>query len=235
MRVRGGGRAGLVGMGLAAVLVGCGGGGDAEGAGAGDASERASTASASASSSPASSAPSSPSSSSSEQGRLAPDVLQSRWWSWAASEPESTNPVADEDGGDCARNQPKDVWFLAGTFGTRAARSCPVPAGVPLAFPLVNRIGGPADCALFMDGVEGTAVLDGKKAEADVYRGQAVTVESVAGNPVTGTDETFEGTGCGLWVQLPGLDSGLHTLKIRGRAGDFATGVDYTLTVAASS
>jgi len=223
MRVRGGGRAGLVGVGLAAVLVGCGGGGGTEDAGSGEASRRASTASASASSS------------SSEQGRLAPDVLQSRWWSWAASEPEATNPVADEDGGDCARNQPKDIWFLAGTFGTQAARSCPVPAGVPLAFPLVNRIGGPADCVLFMDDVKGTAVLDGEKVEADVYRGQAVTVEAVAGNPVTGTDETFEGTGCGLWVQLPGLESGAHTLKIRGRAGDFATGVDYTLTVAATS
>lgn len=86
-----------------------------------------------------------------------------------------------------------------------------------------------------MDDVKGTAVLDGEKVEADVYRGQAVTVESVAGNPVTGTDETFEGTGCGLWVQLPGLESGLHTLKIRGRSADFSTGVDYTLTVAATS
>ncbi|MFC8348873.1 signal protein [Streptomyces sp. NPDC057280] len=230
MRVRGGGRAGLVAVGLAAVLVGCGGGGDAEGAGSGEASDRASTASPSApTASPSASA------SSSQQGRLAPDVLQSRWWSWAASEPEATNPVADEDGGDCARNQPKDVWFLAGTFGTQAARSCPVPAGVPLAFPLVNRIGGPADCVLFMDDVKGTAVLDGEKVEEDVYRGQAVTVESVAGNPVTGTDETFEGTGCGLWVQLPGLESGLHTLKIRGRSADFSTGVDYTLTVAATS
>ncbi|SNX62361.1 hypothetical protein SAMN06272735_4134 [Streptomyces sp. TLI_55] len=234
MRVRGGGRAGLVGVGLAAVLVGCGGGGDAEGAGSGEASERASS-TASPSSSASSSSSASASASSSQQGRLAPDVLQSRWWSWAASEPESTNPVADEDGGDCARNQPKDVWFLAGTFGAQEARSCPVPAGVPLAFPLVNRIGGPADCVLFMDDVKGTAVLDGKKVEADVYRGQAVTVESVAGNPVTGTGETFEGTGCGLWIQLPGLDSGLHTLKIRGRSADFSTGVDYTLTVAATS
>lgn len=227
MRVRGGGRAGLVGVGLAAVLVGCGAGGDTEDAGSGEASERASMASASSSASA--------SASSSEQGRLAPDVLQSRWWSWAASEPESTNPVADEDGGDCARNQPKDIWFLAGTFGTRAARSCPVPAGVPLGFPLVNRIGGTADCVQFMDDVEGSAVLDGKKVQADVYRDQAVTVEGTVGNPVTGTDETFEGTGCGLWVQLPGLESGVHTLKIRGRAADFATGVDYTLTVAAGS
>ncbi|NUS26835.1 MAG: signal protein [Streptomyces sp.] len=226
MKVRGGGRAGLVVVGLAAVLVGCG---------RGDGGEEAGEAPESASASASVSASGSASVSSAEQGRLAPDVLQSRWWSWAASEPESTNPVADEDGGDCARNQPKDVWFLAGTFGTRAQRSCPVPAGVPVAFPLVNRIGGLDDCALFMDGVDGSAVLDGKKVKADVYREEAVTVEGVASNPVTGTDQTFEGTGCGLWVQLPALKSGLHSLKIRGTAGDFATGVDYTLTVAAAS
>ncbi|PWI16585.1 signal protein [Streptomyces sp. Act143] len=230
MKVRGGGRTGLVSVALAAVLVGCGGGDGGE-----EAAEAPDSASASASAPVSASASPSTSASASVRGRLAPDVLQSRWWSWAASEPEATNPVADEDGGDCARNQPEDVWFLAGTFGTRARRSCPVPAGVPVAFPLVNRIGGPADCAAFMDGVEGSAVLDGKEVEAESYRGQAVTVESVAGNPVTGTDETFQGTGCGLWVQLPALESGSHTLRIRGRAGDFATGVDYTLAVTAAS
>ncbi|MFJ3668044.1 signal protein [Streptomyces sp. NPDC090106] len=162
---------------------------------------------------------------------LTPEVLQSRWWSWAGSEPEGTNPVADEDGDDCARNQPEDVWFLAGTFGTLAERGCTVPAGTPLAFPLVNRIGTPAECAAFMAEADGSAVLDGEEADAEVYRDSRITVRGVDGNPVTGSGGSFTATGCGIWVQLPAPAPGPHTLTIRGRAGDFSTGVDYTLTV----
>ncbi|MEW2045648.1 signal protein [Streptomyces sp. NPDC005476] len=165
------------------------------------------------------------------QGRLSSAALQGRWWTWAASEPEGTNPVADEDGSECGRNQPRDVWFLAGTFGTQAERTCGVPGGTPLAFPLVNRMGDPADCADFMSAAEGSAVLDGERVDAETVRGETITAQGVDGNPVTGTDERFSTTGCGLWVQLAPLRPGKHTLIIRGRSADFAIGVDYSLTV----
>lgn len=168
-----------------------------------------------------------------EAAPLSSRELQGRWWTWAASEPEATNPVADEDGGDCARNQPDDVWFLAGTFGTRAERMCPVPAGVLLAFPLVNLVGTEESCADFMGTAEGSAVLDGKPVEAETYRGDAITARGVDGNPVTGDGGAFTGTGCGMWVRLDALSPGNHTLKIRGSSGDFSTGVDYSLAVAA--
>ncbi|MFE9171937.1 hypothetical protein ACFYNZ_20995 [Streptomyces kebangsaanensis] len=71
------------------------------------------------------------------------------------TEPESTNPVADQGGRACDRNQPRDVWFLAGAFGTRARRTCNAPDGVLIAFPLLNRIGKPADRAVFMSAAEG--------------------------------------------------------------------------------
>ncbi|MDX3135099.1 signal protein [Streptomyces europaeiscabiei] len=211
MKIRTGG-AGLMTMVLAA-LVGCGG---SQARGSED------------STAPASGAPSS------AQARHSPEDLQSRWWTWAMSEPERTNPVADEDGSDCERNQPQDMWFLAGTFGTRAERTCSIPDGVPVAFPLVNLMGDPADCLDFMSTAEGSAVLDGKKADSETIRGKTISVEGVAGNPVTGTDERFTATGCGLWVQLPALKPGKHTLTIRGQAQDFSVGVDYSLTVAAA-
>ncbi|WP_327344809.1 signal protein [Streptomyces europaeiscabiei] len=211
MKIRTGG-AGLMTMVLAA-LVGCG------GSPAGGSED---------STAPASGAPSS------AQARLSPEDLQSRWWTWAMSEPERTNPVADEDGSDCERNQPQDMWFLAGTFGTRAERTCSIPDGVPVAFPLVNLMGDPADCADFMSAAKGSAVLDGKKADSETIRGETISVEGVADNPVTGTDERFTATGCGLWVQLPPLKPGKHTLTIRGQAQDFSVGVDYSLTVAAA-
>ncbi|MFI6278545.1 signal protein [Streptomyces sp. NPDC050988] len=204
------GRAGLATMVLAA-LVGCG------GSPAGQSSEG--------SKAPASGAPSS------AQARLSPEDLQSRWWTWAMSEPEPTNPVADEDGSECERNQPQDMWFLAGTFGTQAERACSIPDGAPIAFPLVNLMGGPADCADFMSTAKGSAVLDGKKVGSETIRGETISVQGVADNPVTGTHERFTTTGCGLWVQMPPLKPGKHTLTIRGQAQDFSVGVDYSLTV----
>jgi hypothetical protein len=157
--------------------------------------------------------------------------LQGHWWTWAASEPEETNPVADDDGSACDRNQPRDVWFLAGTFGGHAKRACTVPAGRPIAFPVVNLYGDRTDCAAFMSSASGTAFLDGKMLEPETYEGESITVHSVRGNAVTGTEERITAIGCGLWVQLHSLEPGAHTLRIRGQSGDFSTGVDYALTV----
>ncbi|GHH06093.1 signal protein [Streptomyces lanatus] len=209
------GRTGLIAVALVA-LVGCGAGASAESEGATETEQT--SAPASAAQSPT-------------QVRLSSEVLQSRWWTWASSEPEGTNPVADEDGSECARNQPQDVWFLAGTFGTQAKRTCSVPDGVPVAFPLVNLIGSPADCTDFMSAAKGSAVLDGKPVDSETVRGETITVRGVADNPLTGTDGRVSATGCGLWVQLSPLRPGKHTLTIRGQSEDFAVGVEYSLTV----
>ncbi|MFF2849897.1 signal protein [Streptomyces sp. NPDC058001] len=163
--------------------------------------------------------------------RLSSQSLQSRWWTWAAAEPEPTNPVADQDGSFCGRNQPRDVWFLAGTFGTQVKRTCSVPDGVPVAFPLLNTIAEPADCADFMSTAKGSAVLDGKKVDSDTYQAELIAVRGVTDNPVTGTTGRVFTTGCGIWVQLAPLKPGKHKLTIRGQSDDFSVGVDYALTV----
>ncbi|MEV5618193.1 MULTISPECIES: signal protein [Streptomyces] len=157
--------------------------------------------------------------------------LQSRWWTWAASEPEKTNPVADEDGSSCARNQPGDVWFLAGTFGGSVKRACTVPEGRPLVFPVVNSFGDGLDCLEFMEDAEGTAILDGQPIESEVYTGDTITVEALDGNAVTGEREHFTTTGCGLWVRMPAPGLGGHILQISGRSGDLSVDVEYRLTV----
>ncbi|KOX38600.1 signal protein [Streptomyces sp. NRRL F-6491] len=159
--------------------------------------------------------------------------MQGRWWTWAATEPEATNPVADTDGSACARNQPDDVWFLAGTFGGRAKRACEVPGGRPVVVPVVNRVGDGRTCADFMSTARGTVVLDGEPVEPERHEDDSILVEGAPGNPVTGEEGRFTATGCGLWVRLPSLAPGAHTLKVTGRSGDFSTGVDYALTVVA--
>jgi hypothetical protein len=63
------------------------------------------------------------------------------WWQWAASFERAASPVADSTGRLCASNQSGDVWFLAGTYGSaRTFRTCTIPRGKYLFFPIVNYI-----------------------------------------------------------------------------------------------
>jgi len=63
-----------------------------------------------------------------------------RWWQWALGQPADVNPVLDTDGEFCKQGQAGPVWFLAGTFGGDADRSCTVPTGKKLFFPLNNTV-----------------------------------------------------------------------------------------------
>ena len=148
--------------------------------------------------------------------------LQERWWAWAYQ--EHSAPVEDQTGEFCALGQPDDVWFLAGTFGGRVARTCEIPAGRPLAFPVVNiTTTVPEDCDDFMGAASGSATLDGRLLE----------VEAIGATEVTLDTDHGEGdyVACGLWTRAAGLEAGRHTLEIRGSAGTFRTRVDYTLVV----
>lgn len=67
----------------------------------------------------------------------------SEWWQWALSNPAATNPVTDTTGAHCAQRQAGDVWFLAGSFGSSpVTRSCAIPFGKSLFFPLINTFYG---------------------------------------------------------------------------------------------
>lgn len=62
-----------------------------------------------------------------------------RWWKWALETPASQNPLIDETGINCAVNQTGRVWFLAGLLGSgEVTRSCTVPEGTSLFFPVAN-------------------------------------------------------------------------------------------------
>ncbi len=65
--------------------------------------------------------------------------LAAKWWKWAASTPFSEDGPFGERGTDCGQNQPNgNTWFLAGSFGDPADRSCDIPAGTRLFFPVVT-------------------------------------------------------------------------------------------------
>jgi hypothetical protein len=57
------------------------------------------------------------------------------WWQWALAIPKAENPVL---GGPCELDQSGNVFFLAGTLGGADTRSCTIPAGKGIFFPIVN-------------------------------------------------------------------------------------------------
>lgn len=66
--------------------------------------------------------------------------LSQQWWQWAMSIGASKNPIIDADGSFCSGQQPAGpVWFLAGTATVDEVvkRSCTVPAGRSLFFPVI--------------------------------------------------------------------------------------------------
>ncbi|AWZ10967.1 hypothetical protein DRB96_42130 [Streptomyces sp. ICC1] len=122
------------------------------------------------------------------------------------------------------------MTLLAGTTGGAVHRTCTVRAGYPLVFPLVNRMGQTeADCTQFMAEAEGSATLDGKEVAHQRYEATDFHFLASEDNPFTGDAGRYEAKGCGLWVLLPPLAEGPHTLTIRGESGDFTTAADYDL------
>jgi hypothetical protein len=69
--------------------------------------------------------------------------LSALWWQWIYSFPAATNPNLQNGVVNCGFGQsthPRSnkIWFLAGTFGGPANRTCTVPSNVALFFPLLN-------------------------------------------------------------------------------------------------
>lgn len=61
-----------------------------------------------------------------------------RWWEWSFTAPVSSHPLLDLTGEDCAVGQTYDVWMLGGSFGEDATRTCTIPKGKPVFFPIMN-------------------------------------------------------------------------------------------------
>jgi hypothetical protein len=61
-----------------------------------------------------------------------------KWDQWFISMPQQTNAADDPTGKFCAVNQNGPVWFLAGTTGGSAERTCTIPTGKAILFPVVN-------------------------------------------------------------------------------------------------
>jgi hypothetical protein len=170
----------------------------------------------------------------------ASQTLPARWWNWAAAAPKASDPISDTTGKWCGQNQPTDVWFLAGTFGDGAvSRTCAVPTGTPVYFPVLNQFCEPgsgqsaadalADCRISADLAE--VLLDGKPVTAkDATSEGTFRLKPSKDSALTGPDP-IDVVAAGLWAGPLTLDPGRHTLSIHGKSGNFEVEATYQLTV----
>ncbi|MGH7849633.1 MAG: hypothetical protein ACREOP_04990 [Thermodesulfobacteriota bacterium] len=183
-----------------------------------------------------------------------------RWWQWLLAIPADVNPNLDETGADCAEGQSGKVWFLAGTFGeVPVVRSCTVPKGTFLFFPILNSLFGAAvgDCQpsnpevvcnlndlresaaaqqnnptklrLNVDGVVMT------RPDLIVQRTTSPTIDiTLPEGNLLGLDPGVYSphVSDGFWIMLQPLPPGAHTIRFIGTAaGGFGVDIKYNLTV----
>jgi hypothetical protein len=186
--------------------------------------------------------------------------LDAAWWSWAVSTPKSESPLVGSytDGPQCdgqpVTNTKGKQWFLAGSpaqlsedggtiiSGSGAKRTCTVPTGTKIFFPIVNNLcATPVDADNPEDLVTCAKTLTDDMVEDGSYYvkvdGKDVSAKSIvnaASSPYTinfyddpnGDDDNVFGefgylgkqtaASAGLYVALEPLPKGDHTIEWGG-------------------
>jgi hypothetical protein len=160
------------------------------------------------------------------------------WWQYIMSTPQNPNPLLDTTGGYCTLVQHGPVWFLGGTTAgpTGVTRTCTIPEGTALFFPLlnladVNTAAQPvrelrAEIAGCMDAATGLSlVVDGQAIPFRQLRESRVrSVPFVAVFPPNGIPSIppappgvySPSVDDGFYVMLKPLSLGYHTLHFTG-------------------
>jgi len=137
-------------------------------------------------------------------------------------------------------NQPDDVWFLAGTFGGKANRTCTIPAGKPAYFPVMNQMLEVLDADLVEQALEEcdprplktSADLDGDQLKIDTATSEGAFRFSAGPDSLIATPNSdFLAVACGDWVGPLDLSPGEHLLRFTANSEDFALDVTYRLVV----
>jgi hypothetical protein len=165
------------------------------------------------------------------------------WWQWAGSFAHYESPVADKTGSRCHLRQSGPVWFLAGTYGThRTIRSCTVPAGKHLFFPLINYVVFPQyeqslscerameEARVSTDDVTALVLeIDGKRIDhLEVHRQATKDCFDLAALSSGGVSPSAAN---GYYIMLRPLSRGTHTLNFGGILPGMSQAVTYTLKV----
>ncbi|MEO7108667.1 MAG: hypothetical protein ABIZ09_19995 [Rhodoferax sp.] len=162
-----------------------------------------------------------------------------KWWQWAFSFERVRSPISDRTGVMCASRQSGDIWFLAGTYGTaRTERTCTVPEGKTLFFPLINYV------SFLGENSEENCMLLGGRVAALTNNASALVLV-VDGNPFKSLESHRFATTCfslvpgqpadavanGYYVALRPLAKGRHVLSFGGLLPNMTQDVTYSITV----
>jgi hypothetical protein len=186
------------------------------------------------------------------------EQITPQWWQWALSIPTAQNPILDQNGGSCMIGQRGDFWFLAGNFGGTTIRTCSMPDGTTLFFPVINQVffnspsatAGTTNCgqgpenisvkvlrkaiADFIDSVrlaDLSVELDSRPIHFERVQSDVFAVALPSDNIVGCTPAVYSpAVDDGYYVRLDNLKVGPHTLHIRITA-PFKADVTYHLTV----
>jgi hypothetical protein len=170
------------------------------------------------------------------------------WWQWLLVIPKASSPLLDTTGAFAATGQSGPVWFLADTTGGSATRTCTIPAGKAVLFPLINAsfwkpCGGATIEELH---ARATAAMDEVtilEAAVDGVRLRDLWQHRATSGPYSFTGSPDEILPCqagphdaaadGFWILLAPLPVGQHEIHFCGivlpRA--FVTEVRYLITV----
>ena len=174
-------------------------------------------------------------------GDRTPAMWSARWWTWASSPQHGAPAVRDREGPRCNDGQEGEVFFLAGSFGGAPVhRTCRVPAGKFLFFPVVTYIvmpNGGSSCGSLASTAAGMtddpselfAELDGvaiRKLESRrVATDQCFNVNARWSGP------QLDSASNGYWLMLRPLSPGKHQLHFGGTLPTLHQDISYTLIV----
>lgn len=172
------------------------------------------------------------------------------WWQWALGTPTADNSLVDATGERCAEGQSGHVWFLAGSFIGPVSRSCTVPPGTALFFPIINQAylnfaGDPFDeetardaVASCFGNVTASASIDGQEIDdlEDFFvESELFDVSMPAADALFGLDgvEFTPAVDAGIYLMLHPLSVGEHTIEwdAQDDCGNSQT-ISYDITVA---
>jgi hypothetical protein len=178
-------------------------------------------------------------------GRSA-EELSVQWWQWVMSVPGENSPVKDPTGSQCGAGQNGDVWFLAGGQG-RIRRTCEVPAGKAIFFPVAQKGDRSRTCEQARAGarlqnvealglrveIDGVAVPSPKR-----YRVATQACFDVYGkvSPMLGKAEPHPSASDGYWLLLAPPPRGRHVIKFSAKYDNLVGGsldqdIEYELKV----
>ena len=186
--------------------------------------------------------------------------LAAEWWQWALSKPAADNPQIGGDptyseeqcDGQPLSSASDEVWFLAGTLdGSQVERTCTAPAGKQLFFPVVNYvflITEPDETEEiarqavndYIDGLVADprfkmrVTVDGRKVKSSqIIRADSPLFTATVPDGGLIPAGSYDGVADGLWVTLPSLPEGEHTIRFTMSAPNagFSQDNTYYLTV----